>query len=91
MQKPVEPKVMQAPLQIFTRQRKKKNGGKEKSCCYNYQKKKNYLHFIKQTLTKIYKTFKSIESVKNVHVKTDEVQIHSLRVKLAMQQMCSDI
>lgn len=38
---------------------------------------KNYLQFIKQTLIKIYKTFKSFESVKNVHlchrVKTDEV------------------
>lgn len=65
--------------------------GKKRAAATTTKKKKNYLHFIKQTLTKIYKTFKSIESVKNVHVKTDEVQIHSLRVKLAMQQMCSDI
>lgn len=45
---------------------------KEKSYFY-----KTYLHVIKQTLTKIYKTFKSFESVKNVHlchrVKTDNV------------------
>lgn len=59
------------------------NEKKEKS--YRY---KNYLHVIKQTLTKnIYKTFKSFESVKNLHLchhfKTDnERTMYSLQVKL---------
>lgn len=56
---------MQATLQILTKNRKKRA-----------TPTKTYLHVIKQTLTKIYKTFKSFESVKNVHlchhVKSDD-------------------
>ncbi len=62
-------KMMQAITNIHKEKRKATTTKK---------KKKNYLHVIKQTLTKIYKTFKSFESVKNVHlchhVKTDNVR-----------------
>ena len=58
--------MMQATLQILT--------DKIKKIATSI---KTYLSVIKQTLTKIYKTFKSFESVKNVHLchhgKTDNV------------------
>ena len=52
-------KMVQAMIQVLTKKRKERATA---------TKKRNYLHVIKPTLTKIYKTFKSFESVKNVHV-----------------------
>lgn len=51
--------MVQAMIQVLTKKRKERATA---------TKKRNYLHVIKPTLTKIYKTFKSFESVKNVHV-----------------------
>lgn len=54
--------MMQSYITNINKEKKKE----KKENGYHY--KKNYLHFIKQTLTKIYKTFKSFESVKNVQL-----------------------